>query len=114
MSGDKNGFVERLFNFDENRINKGHLERLESILAQYECEADALARLSFFFSKLLVVRGRGRGYGRSSGNRGGRGYARSPGSRGGRGYTRGSSSRGGRGCARGRGQSFGSQRLQNE
>ncbi|CAF4830043.1 unnamed protein product, partial [Rotaria sp. Silwood1] len=70
--------------------------------------------LAFIKIFIVVVRGRGRGYGRSSGNRGGRGYARSPGSRGGRGYTRGSSSRGGRGCARGRGQSFGSQRLQNE
>ncbi|CAF1232585.1 unnamed protein product [Rotaria sp. Silwood1] len=46
--------------------------------------------LAFIKIFIVVVRGRGRGYGRSS------------------------SSRGGRGCARGRGQSFGSQRLQNE
>ncbi|CAF1078048.1 unnamed protein product [Rotaria sp. Silwood1] len=104
ISGGKNDFLERLFNFDKTSINNHQLERLESILAQHECEPDALACISFLCSKLLVVRERGRG----------RGYARGPGSRGGRRYARGPGSRGGRGYVRGRGQSFGGRWLQNE
>ncbi|CAF3786352.1 unnamed protein product [Rotaria sp. Silwood1] len=52
MSGNKNDFLQRLFNFDKDNINNEQIERLKSILARNDCQPAHLASISTLCSKL--------------------------------------------------------------
>lgn len=52
MSGAKDQFLERLFQFDKNNINNKQLDKVNSILARDDCQPDQLAKLSIVCARL--------------------------------------------------------------